>query len=79
MFLYFSFISSNFSLSKFNISSVETSNKFSSLNEHSCVSPGESKGNEHSCVNPGESKAILSPKREIYKPDSKAPKYRAGF
>jgi hypothetical protein len=45
-------------------------------NEHSCVSPGESKGNEHSCVNPGESKAILSPKREIYKPDSKAPKYR---
>jgi hypothetical protein len=28
------------------------------------------------CVNPGESKAILSPKREIYKPDSKAPKYR---
>jgi hypothetical protein len=41
----------------FNISSVETSNQFSILNEHSCVSPGESKGNEHSCVNPGESKA----------------------
>ncbi|XP_063435914.1 uncharacterized protein LOC134716832 [Mytilus trossulus] len=52
----------NFSSSLFNMSSIETSNRFSSLSEHSCMSPGEPK-------------ATSSPKKKCYKPGRKTPKH----
>ncbi|CAC5415277.1 unnamed protein product [Mytilus coruscus] len=52
----------NFSSSLFNMSSIETSNRFSSLSEHSCMSPGEPK-------------ATSSPKKQSYKPGRKTPKH----